>query len=84
MKKFIKSACVAAVVAVSGYNVYQSQFVMDAISNFALPNVEAIAGCEISSSHANNTGYCSSIMGGSGDSCVTTGSGSEPRCSGNY
>lgn len=43
MKKFIKLAFVAAIAAVSGYNVYQSQSVMDNMSEFALANVEALA-----------------------------------------
>lgn len=46
MKKFIKLAFVAAVVAVAGYNVYQSQSVMNGMSDFALANVEALANDE--------------------------------------
>ena len=46
MKKIIKSAFVAAVVAVSGYNIYQSQSVMNGMSEFALANVEALASSE--------------------------------------
>ena len=46
MKKFIKLAFVAAVVAVAGYNVYQSQSVMKGMSEFALANVEALASGE--------------------------------------
>ena len=43
MKKFIKFAFVAAIAAVAGYNVYQSQSVMNGMSDFALANVEALA-----------------------------------------
>lgn len=47
MKKFIKFAFVAAIAAVAGYNVYQSQSVMNGMSDFALANVEALAQGEI-------------------------------------
>ena len=43
MNKFIKFAFVAAIAAVAGYNVYQSQSVMNGMSEFALANVEALA-----------------------------------------
>lgn len=51
--------------------------------NFSLSTLESIASCEVSPNHSENKGYCSYVYGGSGGSCVTTGSGSEPRCSGN-
>ena len=47
MKKFIKFAFVAAIAAVAGYNVYQSQSVMNGMSDFALANVDALAQGEI-------------------------------------
>ena len=47
MRKYVKSVFVAAIAAVSGYNVYQSQSVMNGMSEFALANVEALADCEI-------------------------------------
>ena len=43
MKKLIKFAFIAAIVAVADYNVYQSQSVMNGMSEFALANVEALA-----------------------------------------
>lgn len=46
MKKIIKLAFVAAIAAVAGYNVYQSQSVINGMSEFALANVEALAGYE--------------------------------------
>ena len=46
MKKFIKFAFVAAIAVVAGYNVYQSQSVMNGMSDFALANVEALADNE--------------------------------------
>ena len=47
MKKFIKLAFVAVIAAVAGYNVYQTQSVMNGMSDFALANVEAFAQTEI-------------------------------------
>ena len=81
-KKFIKVAFVAAIALVGGMNMYNSNSV-NLIPRMMLNEVESIAACEISSDHGNNIGYCSSNLGSSGDSCVTSGSGSEPRCSGN-
>ena len=46
MKKILKVFFVAAIVAVAGYNVYQSQSVMNGMSDFALSNVEALANVE--------------------------------------
>ena len=46
MKTLFKFAFVAAIVAVVGYNVYKSQSVMNGMSEFALANVEALAGSE--------------------------------------
>ena len=47
MKKYVKVAFMAVVAAVAGYNVYQSQSVMNGMSDFALANVEALAQGEI-------------------------------------
>ena len=46
MNKFIKVAFVAAIVAVACYNVYQSQSVMNGMSEIALANAEALASGE--------------------------------------
>ena len=46
LKKIIKFTFVTAIVAVAGYNVYESQSVMNGMSEFALANVEALAGGE--------------------------------------
>ena len=46
MKTLFKFAFVAAIVAVVGYNVYQSQSVMNGMSDFALANVNALASGE--------------------------------------
>lgn len=47
MKKYVKSVFVAAIVAVAGYNMYQSQSAMNGMSELALANVEALATPEI-------------------------------------
>ena len=57
MKKFIKFAFVAAIAAVAGYNVYQSQSVMNNVSELLLTNVESIAACE-SIGWWDNDGNC--------------------------
>ena len=46
MKKMMKLAFVAVIAAVAGYNVYQSQSVMNGMSDFALANVEALSYSE--------------------------------------
>ena len=46
MKKMMKYAFGAVIAAVAGYNVYQSQSVMNGMSEFALANVEALAADE--------------------------------------
>lgn len=46
MKKVVKFAFVAAIAAVAGYNVCQSQSVLNGMSDFALANVEALADGE--------------------------------------
>ena len=43
-KMFFRSLAIAAVAAVAGYNVYQSNSVMNHLSDLALANVEALAG----------------------------------------
>ena len=50
MKSIIKIAFVVVFAMVAGYNVYQSQSVMNGMSNFALANVEALADGENSGS----------------------------------
>jgi hypothetical protein len=57
MKKFIKFAFVVAIAAVAGYNVYQSQSVMNGMSDFALANVEALADGEYSLDDLNDNCY---------------------------
>ena len=57
MRKYVKSVFVAAIAAVSGYNVYQSQSVMNNVSELLLTNVESIAACE-SIGWWDNDGNC--------------------------
>jgi hypothetical protein len=81
-KKIRAVMMIAAIALVGGMNMYNSNSV-NLIPRMMLNEVESIAVCEIYSDHGNNIGSCSSNLGSSGDSCVTSGSGSEPRCSGN-
>ena len=82
-KKIAAVTLVAAVAVTAGWNFYQNTQEVE-MNELALANVEALATCEISSNHNLNTGYCSPMHGGTGDACVASGSGGEPRCSGNY
>lgn len=87
MKKMIKVAFVAAIAMVAGYNMYQSQSVMNGMSEFALANVEALASGESSGGYGcgyavyewDNDWYEDSK---SFTRCVSgcpTGSGTEPK-----
>ena len=46
MNKLFKFVFIAVFAAVTGYNVYKSQSVMNGMSEFALANVEALAQSE--------------------------------------
>ena len=83
MKKVVKLAFVAAFVAVAGYGVYANQ-TSNAMSDLALANVEALAGCEVSSDPSKNTGVCSGDVNGNREYCVKSSSqwGGGPACSG--
>ncbi|MBR0042931.1 MAG: hypothetical protein IJP36_08085 [Bacteroides sp.] len=50
---------------------------------FTLNDVEAIGACETSYNHEDNVYYCTKIAEIEQGVCVETGSGKEPRCSGN-
>ena len=82
MKKILKVFFVAAIVAVAGYNVYQSQSVMNGMSDFALANVEALARDE----NSGNSIICYSGEGSSFlckcSSCTWgyTGTSSKGKC----
>ena len=63
-KNILKSTIVAAFALIAGMNVYNAQK-SDVMSELALANVEALAGCEWNSwigepvFHITLTGYCS-------------------------
>ncbi len=61
MKKMMKLAFVAVIAAVAGYNVYQSQSVMNGMSEFALANVEALANDE--NNPCSDPSHCFSMGG---------------------
>lgn len=63
-KKILKATIVASFALIAGMNVYNAQK-SDVMSELALANVEALAGCEWNSwigepvFHITLTGYCS-------------------------
>jgi hypothetical protein len=79
MKKIISIVFVAAIAVAAAWNFAQSK-AETVLSDLALENVEALAGCEVSAS-GSNKGVCASMIGG-GDACIY-GTGS-PVCSGNF
>lgn len=79
-----KTLFILAVVSVSSYLTYTANSQKSEGYNiFTLSDVEAISACEISPDHSQNIYYCSKLAGTTQGSCVETGSGAEPRCSGN-
>lgn len=54
------------------------------MSGVALADVEALAGCEVSSDPSKNTGVCSGDVNGNREYCVKSSSqwGGGPACSG--
>ena len=54
------------------------------MSFLIMDDIEALAGCEVSSDASKNTGYCTTVKGSNEDVCANSGSGAEVRCSGNY
>lgn len=80
----MKKAIFILTVAASLYLTYTANSQKPEIQNlFTLSDVEAISACEISPDHSQNIYYCSKLAGTTQGSCVETGSGAEPRCSGN-
>ena len=57
-KKFYAALLAVAVIAFTGYNVYQSQKADASLSDLAMANVEALANGELS--NGNCEGSCSS------------------------
>ena len=81
MKKLI---LLVAVVAVAAITYVKASSERNEFSLMSLTSVESIAGCEVSSNASENRGYCMKNYNSGGDSCVSSGSGGEVRCSGNY
>lgn len=83
MKRIIKVVLAVMFTMTAGYGIYANQNSSNMLSWLPV-EVEALAGCEVSSDGSENKGYCSSNYGGSGDSCTSTGDSGSVRCSGNY
>ena len=82
VKTFVISVFVVITVLAGYHSTVKNSKI--SLLDYSLASLESLAGCETSPNHNDNKGYCSYIYGGSGGYCVTSGSGSEPRCSGNY
>lgn len=79
-----KTILTLTVVTLSSYLTYTTNSQKSMVhESFTLSDVEAISACEISPEHSQNIYYCSKIAGTTQGVCVETGSGAEPRCSGN-
>ena len=78
-KKFIYAVTFVALAAVAGWNYQQSEQASKSC-DMMLRDVEALAGCEVSSTTILNTGRCVKEVNSSREVCVTSGDG--PVCSG--
>lgn len=80
-----KALFVVAIIALSVVNYFKTTAnVTDSLNEeFNLSQVEAIAGCEVSSDPAQNKGYCVPNFGSEGDSCVQKSDSDAVRCSKN-
>lgn len=83
MKNRVKSTFIATFTLIVGYNTTVVQKQNSLSLELSLNTVGALVGCEVSPDHSENADYCSKQFDGNGRSCVGTGSGSEPCCSGN-
>ena len=81
-KTILKVTLVAAFALFAGYNVYCTQQ-SGVVPDLTSADVEALAGCEVSSDSSRNTGICSGDVNGSREYCVTSSSqwGGGPKCS---
>ena len=81
MKKIILSVAFVATAAIAGVNYLHSQKNVE-ISDLTIENVEALAGCEVSSQTLLNKGVCVKKVNSSEDVCVESSSMSGSACSG--
>lgn len=82
-KKIFLMFVFVAATALAGYHSTVKNDKMSLL-DYSLASLESLAGCEVSPNHSDNVGYCSKQLGSSAGACVESGSGAEPRCSGNY
>lgn len=82
-RNFFKLILAVAVAAFAGYNVHQSNLKTSLFFEVTLDDVEALAGCEVSSDMSKNKGICVEDVNNGQEYCVT-GSiwGTGPSCSG--
>lgn len=81
--RFLKIGILTAFALVAGYNVCRIQKPTRML-DVELSDVEALAGCEVSSNSSSNTGICCKDVNTSREYCVTSSSqwGGGPKCSG--
>lgn len=82
MKKVLLTVAVVATAAIAGSNYLHSEKGVK-MSNLTMENVEALAGCEVSSITVLNKGVCVRKVNSSEDVCVESSSTSGSACSGN-
>lgn len=75
---------VIAIAAIAIFSYVKASECNRTLSILDMDKVEAIAGCEVSSDHSKNLGYCVKKYGTNEDVCTSDGPGSATRCSGNY
>lgn len=75
---------VVAIAAIAIFSYVKASECNRTLSILDMDKVEAIAGCEVSSDHSKNTGYCVTLHGTNIDVCTSDGPGNATRCSGNY
>ena len=78
-KKVFGAVALIAITVAAGWNYQQSEQASKSC-DMMLRDVEALAGCEVSSTTILNTGRCVKEVNSSREVCVTSGDG--PVCSG--
>ena len=83
-KNILKTAMIVAFAVVASCNVFSSKSQVDQLLNTTLVDIEALAGCEVSSNPDKNIGICVSDIDEVHEYCAKKNTvwGSSPACSG--
>ena len=83
-KKILKLMMCTVVAVFASYNVYSTKVQVNSFFDATLGDVEALAGCEVSSDPMKNVGICVSDVDGIREYCAKKNSIwlSGPECSG--